>query len=75
MPDPIAVLDIINKFPELLHRSQNGDDKAKHELVGQCMCQSSGKLNPNLVRQYIDNMEALVKAAEKEHNLNDLVQL
>lgn len=53
-PDPSAVLDIINMFPDLLHRAQNGDDKAKHELVGQCMRQSGGKLNPNLVRQYID---------------------
>lgn len=75
MPDPIAVLDIINKFPDLLHRAQNGDDKAKHELVGQCMRQSGGKLNPNLVRQYIDNMEALVKAAEKEHEADRLIQL
>lgn len=75
MPDPIVVLDILKKFPDLLHRAQNGDDKAKHELVGQCMRQSGGKLNPGLVRQYIDNMEALVKAAEKEHELNDLVQI
>ena len=75
MPDQIAVLDILKKFPDLLHRAQNGNEKAKHELVGQCMRQSGGKLNPNLVRQYIDNMEALVKAAEKEHELNDLVQI
>lgn len=75
MPDPIVILDILNKFPDLLHRAQNGDDKAKHELVGQCMRQSGGKLNPNLVRQYIDNMEALVKAAEKEHEINELIQL
>ena len=73
--DPIAVLDIINKFPDLLHRAQNGDDKAKHELVGQCMRQSGGKLNPTLVRQYIDNMEALVKAAEKEHETERLIQI
>ena len=75
MPDPIAVLDIINMFPDLLHRAQNGDDKAKHELVGQCMRKSGGKLNPSLVRQYIDNMEALVKAAEKEHEADRLIQL
>lgn len=75
MPDPIAVLDIINKFPDLLHRAQNGDDKAKHELVGQCMRQSGGKLNPSLVRQYVDNMEALVKAAEKERETDRLIQL
>lgn len=74
MPDPIVVLDILHKFPDLLHRAQNGDDKAKAELVGQCMRQSGGKLNPNLVRQYIDNMEALVKA-EKEHETNELIQL
>ena len=75
MPDPIAVLDIINMFPDLLHRAQNGDDKAKHELVGQCMRQSGGKLNPALVRQYIDNMNALVKAAEKEREAERLIQL
>ena len=74
IPDPNAVLDILNKFPDLLHRAQNGDDKAKHELVGQCMRQSGGKLNPNLVRQYIDNMEALVKAAEKEREA-EIIQL
>ena len=75
MPDPIAVLDIINMFPDLLQRAQNGDDKAKHELVGQCMRQSGGKLNPALVRQYIDNMNALVKAAEKEREAERLIQL
>ena len=75
MPDPIAVLDIINMFPDLLHRAQNGDDKAKHELVGQCMRQSGSKLNPALVRQYIDNMNALVKAAEKEREAERLIQL
>ena len=74
MPDPIAVLDIINKFPDLLHRVQNGDEKAKRELVGQCMRQSGGKLNPALVRQYIDNMEALVKAAEKEREVERIIQ-
>ena len=74
MPDPIAVLDIINKFPDLLHRVQNGDEKAKRELVGQCMRQSGGKLNPVLVRQYIDNMEALVKAAEKEREVERIIQ-
>lgn len=71
MPDPIAVRDILHKFPDLLHRAQNGNGKAKLELIGQCMRQSGGKLNPGLVRQYIDNMEALVKAAEKEHELNE----
>lgn len=75
MPDPIVVLDIINMFPDLLHRAQNGDDKAKHELVGQCMRQSGGKLNPALVRKYIDNMNALVKAAEKEREAERLIQL
>lgn len=74
MPDPIAVLDIINMFPDLLHRAQNGDEKAKRELVGQCMRQSCGKLNPVLVRQYIDNMEALVKAAEKERTVERIIQ-
>ena len=74
MPDPIAVLDIINKFPDLLHRAQNGDEKAKCELVGQCMRQSDGILNPVLVRQYIDNMEALVKAAEKEREVERIIQ-
>lgn len=74
MPDPIAVLDIINKFPDLLHRVQNGDEKAKREFVGQCMRQSGGKLNPALVRQYIDNMEALVKAAEKEREVKRIIQ-
>ena len=74
MPDPIAVLDIINKFPDLLHRAQNGDEKAKRELVGQCMRQSGGKLNPVLIRQYIDNMEALVKAAEKEREVKRIIQ-
>ena len=74
MPNPIAVLDIINKFPDLLHRAQNGDEKAKRELVGQCMRQSGGKLNPVLVRQYIDNMEALVKAAEKEREVERIIQ-
>lgn len=74
MPDPIAVLDIINMFPDLLHRAQNGDEKAKRELVGQCMRQSCGILNPVLVRQYIDNMEALVKAAEKEREVERIIQ-
>lgn len=74
MPDPIAVLDILKKFPDLLHRAQNGNDKAKHELIGECMRQSGGKLNPTLVRQYIDNMEALVKAAEKEREA-EIIQL
>ena len=74
IPDPNAVLDILNRFPDLLHRAQNGDDMAKHELVGQCMRQSGGKLNPALVRQYIDNMEALVKAAEKEREA-EIIQL
>lgn len=74
MPDPIAVFDILNKFPDLLHRVQNGDEKAKRELVGQCMRQSGGKLNPTLVRQYIDNMEALVKAAEKEREVKRIIQ-
>lgn len=74
MPDPIAVFDILNKFPDLLHRVQNGDEKAKRELVGQCMRQSGGKLNPALVRQYIDNMEALVKAAEKEREVKRIIQ-
>lgn len=75
MPDPIAVLDILKKFPDLLHMAHNGDEKAKHELVCQCMRQSGGTLNPNLVKQYIDNMEALVKEAEKEQELNNLIQL
>lgn len=75
MPDPIAVLDIINKFPDLLYRAQNGNEKAKRELVRECMCQSGGKLNPTLVRQYLDNMEALVKSAKKERELKGLVQL
>ena len=74
MPDPIAVFDILNKFPDLLHRAQNGDEKAKRELVGQCMRQSDGKLNPALVRQYIDNMEELVKAAEKEREVKRIIQ-
>ena len=74
MPDPITVLDIINMFPDLLHRAQNGDEKAKRELVGQCMRQSCGILNPVLVRQYIDNMEALVKAAEKEREVERIIQ-
>lgn len=75
MPDQIAVLlDILKKFPDLLHRAQNGDDKAKHELIFQCMRQSGGKLNPALVRQYIDNMEALVKAAEKEREVERIIQ-
>ena len=74
MPDPIAVLDIINKFPDLLHKAQNGDEKAKRELVGQCMRQLDGILNPVLVRQYIDNMEALVKAAEKEREVERIIQ-
>lgn len=74
IPDPNAVLDILNRFPDLLHRAQNGDEKAKHELVGKCMRQSGGKLNPNLVIQYIDNMEALVKAAEKEREA-EVIQL
>ena len=74
IPDPNAVLDILNRFPDLLHRAQNGNEKAKRELVGECMRQSGGKLNPNLVIQYIDNMEALVKAAEKEREA-EVIQL
>lgn len=70
----ITVLDIINMFPDLLHRAQNDNEKAKRELVGQCMRQSCGILNPVLVRQYIDNMEALVKAAEKEREVERIIQ-
>lgn len=74
IPEPNAVLDILNKFPDLLHRAQNGDEKAKGELVGECMRQSGSKLNPALIRNYIDNMEALVKAAEKEREA-EIIQI
>ena len=38
------------------------------------MRQSCGILNPVLVRQYIDNMEARVKAAEKEREVERIIQ-
>lgn len=65
-PDQIAALDIIKKLPYLLHRAQNGDEKAKHELADQCMRQSGANINPGFVRQFIDNRDALLKEAEKE---------
>lgn len=61
IPDVREVLNCMIQFPDLYKDAKNGSDKAMHELVGRCMRASGGRLNPNMVRDYIANFESQVK--------------
>lgn len=61
IPEVREVLNCMMQFPDLYKDAKNGSDKATNELVGQCMRKSGGRLNPNVVRNYIANFESLVK--------------
>lgn len=61
IPEIREILNSIMQFPDLYKDAKNGSDKAMHELVGRCMRDSGGRLNPNMVRNYIANFESHVK--------------
>lgn len=67
MPDYEDVLKnimlFLMKFPDLYKEAKNGSEKAMNELVGQCMRESGGKLNPNMVRSAILNFDSIMKTS------------
>jgi len=61
-----CISEILKKYPELARQAQNGDRKAKIDIVARCLYRLRGYLNPKLAFIYLDKMEKLAKSANPQ---------